>query len=158
MSKKLFKNPRKTVAIALVGLGLAGVSVASAATLTLNGNDATAVQAGTASVDGVCQESEIIISFSLDGNDVGALEHGDDDFGYPSANDVIVLTAIDEDCAGKNIKVALGDEDNIRLGQEYGPMAAAAGPLSLSLAAGGAFGAAAIDAADVAQVAVTIFD
>ena len=151
MSK--IKSPRKFAAVSLLGLGLAGVSVASAASLDLNGDDASAVQAGTAAVDGVCQESTIAVSFTLDGNTPGELAE-DTSFGYPGSDDAIVLTAIDADCAGKNIKVALGDSANVSLG-EYGPAAASAGALTLSLA--DAFGAA-VDAADVAQVSVTIYD
>lgn len=151
MSK--IKSPRKFVAVSLVGLGLAGVSVASAASLDLNGDDASAVQAGTAAVDGVCQESTIAVSFTLEGNDVGELAE-DTSFGYPGTDDAIVLTEIDADCAGKNIKVALGDSANVSLG-EYGAAAASAGALTLSLADD--FDAA-VDAADVAQVSVTIYD
>jgi hypothetical protein len=150
MSK--IKSPRKLAAITLVGLGLAGVSVASAASLTLNGEGASAVQAGTISVDGTCQESPITFSFTLDGNNPGELAT-DDTFGYPATTDAIVLTAIDEACAGKTIKVALGDSGNNSLGEYAGD--AEGGPLELSLAD---FGGSSVDASDVAQVSVTIFD
>ena len=152
MSK--IKSPRKFAAVSLLGLGLAGVSVASAASLDLNGDDASAVQAGTAAVDGVCQESTIAVSFTLEGNDVGELAE-DTSFGYPGTDDAIVLTEIDADCAGKNIKVALGNGTGTSLG-EYGPEEAAEGPLALSLAS--AFDDGPVDAAQVAQVTVTIFD
>ena len=152
MSK--IKSPRKFVAVSLVGLGLAGVSVASAASLDLNGDDASAVQAGTANVDGVCQESTIAVSFTLDGNTPGDLVE-DTSFGYPESDDAIVLTGIDADCAGKNIAVALGDSANLSLG-EYGPVTATPGALSLSLADD--FGDDPVNAAQVAQVSVTIYD
>ena len=152
MSK--IKSPRKFAAVSLLGLGLAGVSVASAASLTLNGADASAVQAGTAAVDGTCQESTIVVSFTLQDNSPGTLEAGED-FGYPSTTDAIVLTEIDAACAGKNIKVALGTAAGVALG-EFSSTSAAEGPLALSLAS--AFDDGPVDAAQVAQVSVTIFD
>ena len=152
MPKK--SNTRKTAALGLAFLGLAGVTVASAATLTLNDNGSSAVQAGTIDVDGVCQDTDIDVSFTLNGSTPGQLVVNPNGFGYPADVDAIVLTAIDAACAGKNIEVALGDSLDNKLG-EYFSADAVAGALTISLAT--EFDAV-VDAADVAQVSVTIYD
>lgn len=157
MSIRNLKGPRKIVAVTLVGLGLAGVSVASAAQLTLAGDSEALVQAGVDDLTAsLCQSTTIDVDFTLAGVAPGNLVTGTS-FGYAAGPDAVRLTAIDAACTGKNIRVALGDDDNLLLGAQYSGTAAA-GALTLSLAAGGPFGATAVSTADIAHISVTIFD
>lgn len=154
MSKK---NVRKTAAIGLAFIGLAGVGVASAAQLTLNGGDQNLVQANTADFHGsACQTSTITATFTLSGATPGSLAT-ESSFGYPSTTDAVRLASIDSACAGKTIKVALGGSGNTLLGTEYSAPAAT-GPLVLSLGASGDFGPTAISPNSITKISVTIFD
>src|SRR5690554_5856699 len=96
---KKSNNRRKALAVGLAVLGVAGLSLASAAQLTLNGQDSDLVQAGVDSINaGLCQSTTIDVSFTLDGAVAGDLEVGTD-FGYPAAVDAIELDEIDSECA-----------------------------------------------------------
>ena len=156
---KKWNTRRKALAVGLAVLGVAGLSLASAAQLTLNGQDSDLVQAGVDSIDAnLCQSSTINVSFTLEGATPGTLATGGE-FGYPAAADAIELDAIDGECAGKQIKVALGDADGDLVGTEYSGTAAE-GVLTLALNGtdsdfGAAMNNAAIDS--IAQVSVTIF-
>lgn len=160
MSQNKKNNRRKALAVGLAVLGVAGLSLASAAQLTLNGQDSNLVQAGVDDINAsLCQTSTIDVEFTLAGATAGDLTTGST-FGYPAAVDAIVLDKIDTACAGKTIKVALGTTAGAVVGSEY-TSTAAAGPLTLALNGtgsnfGSALGNAAIDS--IGQVSVTIFD
>lgn len=160
MSKRNF---RKTAAIGLAFIGLAGVGVASAATLDLNGGSQDLVQANTVAFSGnSCQAdgSAILATFTLDGATPGTLSEAPAAFGYPSTDDAVRLTGIDAaSCVDKIIKVALGDSGDAALGTEFEEtLLATDTSFTLSLAAGGDFGAGAIDPDDIAKISVTIYD
>ena len=93
-------NRRKSIAIALAVLGIAGLSLASASQLTLNGT--ASVQSGvvtTLNVD--CQAAPITVTFSV------PVRTGTT---YASAS--VVVTGIDTNtgkCLGKSYKLALLD-------------------------------------------------
>lgn len=154
MSQQKNTGRRKALAVGLAVLGVAGLSLASAAQLQLNGGAQDLVQAGTADLTAdTCQTSEIDVSFTLEDNAAGVLTEGSS-FAYNEGADAVLLDAIDAACAGKNLKVALGDSDGTLLG-EYSTATAAAGELVIALADG--FGSN-VDASQIGRVAVTIFD
>lgn len=159
MSKK---NLRKTAAIGLAFIGLAGVGVASAATLDLTGGNQDLVQANTVDFSGDgCQVAPIVATFTLaTGVTPGSLGTGGS-FGYPTAPDAVRLTGINAaaqpvGCAGKVLKVALGDDEGNPLGEYTGSVSA--GTVTLSLAAAGNFGSSAVVVDDIDQISVTIYD
>ncbi len=148
-------NRRKTLAVAIAVVGVAGLSLASAAQLTLNGGDSNLVQAGTADLTAtLCQASEIDVTFTLDGATPGDLGTAAD-FGYAAGADALLLDEIDAACAGKNLKVALGTDAGALVGSEYSA-SAAAGALTLPLTTFGSLTDAQV--ASIGQVSVTIFD
>ena len=153
------KKSRKGIAIALAVLGVAGLSLASAAQLSLTGTNGKIVQSGvTAITAAACQTSTINASFSLDGSTAGQLATGST-FGYPSATDSVTLTSIDTACAGKHFKVAFGTTTNTTVGNEYAPSAViAAGALTptIPLSAFGISTVAQINS--IAKISVTIVD
>lgn len=157
---KKTNNRRKALAVGLAVLGVAGLSLASAAQLTLNGQDADLVQAGVTDLDAsLCQQTDIGVSFTLAGATAGVLTTGAG-FGYPAAVDAVVLDEIDTDCAGKNIKVALGTSAGAQVGAEY-VSTAVAGELTLALngstpSFGSALSNSQIDS--IGQISVTLFD
>jgi hypothetical protein len=155
MASTKSKKSRKGVALGLAVLGVAGLSLASAATLTLNNGSTTLSQAATTTVTGACQQNPITVSFSTTPL-AGTLGTGAS-FGYNATVDSLVLASIDSGCAGKTIKVALGDSAGNKLGTEYSGVAATG---SLALTLNGTTPAITILAADVAKiskVSVTIF-
>jgi len=92
-------NRRKSIAIALAVLGVAGLSLASAAQLNLTGT--ASVQSGILSVNADCQGTPITVTFSA------PVRTGTT---YASSN--VVLTGIDTasgKCLGKSYKLALLD-------------------------------------------------
>lgn len=161
MSNTKTTNRRKSVAVGLAVLGVAGLSLASASTLALNGDeDASLVQAGVDDLSAsLCQSTTIAVTFTLDGATPGALATGAS-FGYPGAADAIELDEIDADCAGKTLKVALGTDANAAVGTEY-TGSATPGVLTLHLNGGTpSFGAALDNTAieSIGQISVTIYD
>lgn len=153
MSQNKKNNRRKALAVGLAVLGVAGLSLASAAQLQLNTTNADLVQAGVEDLTAsTCQAGPINVTFTLAGAAPGTLTEGVN-FGYNEGADAISLTDIDADCAGKNLEVALGDEDGNSLG-EYATVVAGT---SLSRALLDGFGPE-VDADDIAQIAVTIYD
>ena len=162
MPKKSKKsNIRKSAAIGLAFLGLAGVTVASAATLSLDGEDnANMVQAGVTDLSAnLCQLSTINVTFTLSGATPGEVVEGTP-FGYQSGTDALSLASVDGACSGKNIEVALGDADGDQIGGEYQGIAAG-GALTINLNGGAPnFGAPLTnqEIAEIAQVSVTIWD
>ena len=148
---------RKSAAIGLAFLGLAGVTVASAATLDLSGGgDHDLVQSGViATTVGLCQTTTINVSVALaNGAQPGTLQAGSP-FGYVGGPDVLLLDEIDAACAGHNVKVALGNPTD-QLLAEYSSSNAVPGNLEIGFAdltvQPGA------DLATVSQVAVTIYE
>ncbi|CAN5230837.1 hypothetical protein BH11ACT1_BH11ACT1_16070 [soil metagenome] len=92
-------NRRKSIAIALAVLGVAGLSLASAAQLNLTGT--ASVQSGMLALNADCQSTPITVSFSAPVR-TGAT--------YSSAS--VILTGIDTTagkCLGKSYKLALLD-------------------------------------------------
>jgi hypothetical protein len=154
-------NRRKSVAVGLAILGVAGLSLASASTLALNGEDnASLVQAGVDDLSAsLCQTTDIDVTFTLAGSTPGSLGTGAS-FGYPGTADAIVLDEIDADCAGKTIKVALGTDAGALVGTEYSSTAAA-GPLTLHLNGSTPNFGSALDntgISSIGQISVTIYD
>lgn len=95
-------NRRKSIAIALAVLGVAGLSLASAAQLNLTGT--ASVQSGILAVNADCQSAPVTVTFSAPVR-TGAT--------YASAT--VDLAGIDSavgKCAGKNYKLALLDSAN----------------------------------------------
>ena len=165
MSKKFIKHPRKTVAMALVGLGLAGVSVASASSLVVNGDDSNLVQAGSDDKTiSTCQTTAIDVSVGLDdgnGNGAGHLNHGTgdvDDFGYVAADDVVILDAIDQACEGRTVKVAFGGQQGELLAEYEGLVPDDGGVLTLPIASFQLHPGFFAPGAATAKVSVTILD
>lgn len=148
---------RKAAALALALVGAAGLSLASASQLNLQGDAATAVQAGTANVTAAaCQTTEIKVSYGLTEGAAGDLRTGTS-FGFVNAADAITLSSFDAACANKTFRVALGDKANAQLGKVYeAKVPAAGGPVTLAVTGQGApFGT--VDLNAVAQVSVTVF-
>lgn len=146
------RNRRRGVAIVLGLAGAAGLVVASAAQLNLTGGSSVA-QAGTVSVEGACQSSSIAVSFGLDGAAAGDLVTGGAGFGFVSGADTIELDSVDAACAGKTMRVALGDVTGGQWGTTYEVTSLVPGVQVIDIAD---FGPA--DLTGVATVAVTIFD
>ncbi|MGV8977930.1 MAG: hypothetical protein ACOH17_07790 [Cellulomonas sp.] len=95
-------NRRKSIAIALAVLGVAGLSLASAAQLNLTGT--ASVQSGILAVNADCQTAAITVAFSA------PVRTGTS---YASAN--VNLAGIDNavgKCVGKSYKLALLDGSN----------------------------------------------
>lgn len=157
MASTKSKKSRKGLAVGLAILGVAGLSLASAAQLTLNNGASALSQAATTSVTGACQQSAITVSFGTTPA-AGTLTTGAG-FGYNATVDSLVLTSLDTGCAGKTIKIALGDSTGATLGTPYsGTVAVGGGVLSLTL--NGTTPQITILPADVAKiskVSVTIF-
>ncbi|NUU18913.1 hypothetical protein HP550_16805 [Cellulomonas humilata] len=157
MASTKSKKSRKGIAVALAFLGIAGLSLASAAQLNLTNTSSALPQAATTTVTGACQQTDIAVSFGTTPV-AGTLATGAS-FGYNATVDSLVLTKIDANCAGKTIKIALGDATGTKLGTEYSStVVAGGGPLSLTL--NGTTPLVTIPAADVskiAKVSVTIY-
>lgn len=155
-------NIRKTAAIGLAFLGLAGVTVASAANLGVNGeNSGTLVQAGVDDLSAdLCQNGPINVTFTNAGDQPGSLSTGLP-FGYDAGTDALWLTPISEDCDEKTIEVALGNEAGGILGETAPHVLDDETSLTLALngsnpAFGSAFDNDDIEA--IAWVSVTIYD
>ncbi|HEX5332074.1 MAG TPA: hypothetical protein VFW79_05465 [Cellulomonas sp.] len=95
-------NRRKSIAIALAVLGVAGLSLASAAQLNLTGT--ASVQSGILAVNADCQSAPITVTFSAPVRT-----------GTTYASAAVNLAGIDNavgKCVGKNYKLALLDSGN----------------------------------------------
>jgi hypothetical protein len=95
-------NRRKSIAIALAVLGVAGLSLASAAQLNLTGT--ASVQSGILAVNADCQAAPITVTFSAPVRT-----------GTTYASATVDLAGIDNavgKCVGKNYKLALLDSAN----------------------------------------------
>ncbi|WP_315098094.1 hypothetical protein [uncultured Cellulomonas sp.] len=151
------KKSRKGLAVGLAVLGVAGLSLASAAQLTLTNSSSALSQAATTTVSGACQQTDVAVSFGTTPA-AGTLGTGAS-FGYNATVDSLVLNKIDAACAGKTIKIALGDTAGVTLGTPYsGTVVTGGGVLSLTL--NGTTPLITIPAADVSKitkVSVTIY-
>jgi hypothetical protein len=95
-------NRRKSIAIALAVLGVAGLSLASAAQLNLTGT--ASVQSGILAVNADCQTAPVTVTFSAPVRT-----------GTTYASATVDLAGIDSavgKCSGKNYKLALLDSSN----------------------------------------------
>jgi hypothetical protein len=159
MSTQKKNNRRKAVAVGLAVLGVAGLSLASAAQLNLTGSDAELIQAGVTNASAeVCQTSTIAVSFANSAGAPGSLTTGAS-FGYPAGVDSLVLSSIDSACEGRDVKVALGTSAGALVGTEASLSDVDPGALTLALnGANQAFGTlTAAQINSIAQVAVTIY-
>ena len=149
MASTKSKKSRKGLAVGLAILGVAGLSLASAAQLSLSGTNGKIVQAGV---------TTITASFSLDGSTAGQLATGTT-FGYPSATDSVTLTSIDNACIGKHYKVAFGTTANAAVGTEYAPAAAIAAGTLTPVIPLSSFGISTVTQINsIAKISVTIID
>ena len=121
-------NRRKSIAIALAVLGVAGLSLASAAQLNLTGT--ASVQSGILAVNADCQGSAIAVTFSAPVRT-----------GTTYASATVDLAGINNTastgCAGKKYKLALLDGSNAFVTgttEQTGTIAATA--LSIAIPAG----------------------
>jgi hypothetical protein len=101
MSKS--SNRRKSIAIALAVLGVAGLSLASASQLTLNGT--ASVQSGMLQVNADCQTAPITLTFS-------APVRTGTTYASATVNLAGVNNTAVTGCAGKNYKLSLLDSTN----------------------------------------------
>jgi len=95
-------NRRKSIAIALAVLGVAGLSLASAAQLNLTGT--ASVQSGMLAVNADCQAGPITVTFS-------APVRTGSTYASATVNLAGIDTAVGK-CVGKNYKLALLDSAN----------------------------------------------
>ncbi|PVU83349.1 hypothetical protein DDP54_10475 [Cellulomonas sp. WB94] len=119
-------NRRKSIAIALAVLGVAGLSLASAAQLNLTGSNT--VQSGTLALTADCQTTTIPVTFSAPART-----------GATFGSDTVTLSKIDAACAdGKHkYKVALlGDLNAVILDGVETSLASGATSISIPLSAG----------------------
>ena len=153
MSTQKKNTRRKALAVGLAVLGVAGLSLASAATLSLNADNQDLIQAGTQDLTAnLCQEDAIDVTFTLAGAAPGDLLEGAD-FGYAAGADALKLEGINAaGCADKDIKVALGDDAGARIGGEWASKVSASG-VTIALTEF----ASSIDPAEIAKVSVTIY-
>lgn len=124
---------RKSTAIALAVVGVAGLSVASAAQLNV---DSSALGAAN-EVVAACQDAEIQIGFA---NQYDATLAG-----YETA--AVTLSGVLATCAGQSIQVTLASEDGTALAS--GSATAAVGTNTVALSG-------AVDAESIDHVAVVI--
>jgi hypothetical protein len=128
MSKS--SNRRKTIAIALAVLGVAGLSLASASQLSLNGGGT--VQSGALAVNTDCQPEASKITLAFDAPTVtSATVAGVTTSGYASAN--VTLTGIDAACSTHHYKVALLDSTGALVATTGGEATGTTTPTSLSI-------------------------
>ena len=133
-------NRRKSAAIALAVIGIAGLSLASASTLDLTGG---ALQAGVTSLNG-CQPETDAVTVGF-----GAPSFAGGEYGVSS----VVLKGIDAACKGSTVKVTLLDAatSGAAIGSEYSvtlPAAFAGTDVTI--------GGSAVSAHDVEAAAVAI--
>lgn len=131
---------RKVAAISLAVLGVAGLSLASAATLNLNGGTLAANTVVVAS----CQPTATAIKVGF-GN---TFKSSASTPGYDVSG--VSLSAVDAACAGKSVKADLIDAAGVSLGQVTGT--ATTGTTTLSAPAAG------VSATAVAKISVVISD
>ncbi len=149
MSTQKKNTRRKALAVGLAVLGVAGLSLASAAQLQLNTSNGALVQAGVEDLSASgCQVGPVNVSIETTGGGSLALGSG---FGYQDGDYALDLTGIEAACAGKNMKVALGTSTGTSLGETT---VLAAEDQTIALATG--FGSA-VDPEEVAKVSVTIY-
>ena len=127
---------RKTAALALAFVGVAGLSIASAAQLNLG---TSSLGAGT-TVVASCQPKETLIKVGFT-NSFAAGK-------YMTTH--VVLSEVDGNCKGLNYKVTLTDEFGNTLGEESAGEIGGAGTTTIDLAP-------TVSAADVTGVAVVIY-
>ncbi|WP_421732297.1 hypothetical protein [Cellulomonas sp.] len=159
MASTTSKKSRKGIAVALAVLGVAGLSLASAAQLNLTGTNGKLVQSGVTTITAAaCQTSTIVASFSPTGTG-GSLATGTT-FGYPAGTDSVTLTSFDPACVGKHFKVAFGNSSNTTVGAEYAQAAAITAAAGLTpvipLSSFGITTVAQINT--IAQISVTVID
>lgn len=105
--RKTAANGRKTAAIALGVVGIAGLSIAAAAQLNLG---TSTLGAGT-TVVASCQPEDTPIGVAFESSFASG-----DDAGYKASS--LNLTSIDAACEGLNYKVTLTDSAGAVLGDE----------------------------------------
>jgi hypothetical protein len=159
MASTSSKKSRKAIAIALGVVGVAGLSLASAAQLSLTGTNGKLVQSGvTAITAAACQTGTITASFTPVGTG-GALATGAT-FGYPAGTDSVVLTSFDAPCVGKHFKVAFGTAAGVKVGNEYAQTAAltAGAGLTPTIPLSSFNISTLADINSIAQISVTVID
>ncbi len=127
---------RKTAAAALVVVGIAGLSIASAAQLNLD--KAASLGAGETVVSS-CQPEATPIKVSFE-TAYGAKA-------YDATS--VVLNDVDAACAGKKYKVTVAGKDGVAKGSKEGPVTVDKTTITLDPK---------VAAADIYNVAVVIFD
>lgn len=127
---------RKTAALALALIGVAGLSIASAAQLNL-GTDS--LGAGT-TVVASCQPSTVPIGVRF----ANAYSAGE----YRATG--VTLTSVDAACVGQNVRITLTDASGAALGTELSGTVTAAGSTTISVSP-------AVAAKAITGVAVVIF-
>ena len=116
-------NRRESIAIALAVLGVAGLSLASAAQLNLTGT--ASVQSGVVTtLNADCQAAPITVTFSAPVVTTAAPKI------YASAN--VNLAGIEAPCLGKNYKLALLDSSGLFIKTAGGTNAEVTGKLDAS--------------------------
>jgi|SRR5690554_2799081 len=100
-------NKRKVVAVALGLIGIAGLSVASAATLNIT--TATEVAVGTDTFAACAENASVAYSYVADSSQAS---------GY--AVDEVTVTVTDGDCAGQDIEVSFDSHNATASGQLTG--------------------------------------
>ncbi|WP_066585459.1 hypothetical protein [Cellulomonas timonensis] len=131
---------RKTAAVSMAVLGVAGLALASAATLNLEGGTLAANTVVVAS----CQPTGTPISVGFDDSFAASASNP----GYNVSG--VKLKDVDAACAGKAVKADLIDASGASLGQVTG--VASAGAVSLGAPS------ASVSASAVAKVSVVISD
>lgn len=133
------QNRRKATAVALAVVGIAGLSLASAATLNLSGSTLAANTATVAS----CQPTTtpITVGFTT-GFDVTPAPS------YKVRS--VVLKNVDAACSGKKVSVTLMSASGASLGEVTGSAVTGQTPIATALAG--------VPAAEVEKVAVVISD
>jgi len=135
------KTHRKVVAVALGVLGVAGLSLASAATLNVNAG--SNIQAGVDTVAACQGATAVAATFGAPTLTSGA---------YKTTS--VTLSGIVTACAGKSLKVAFLDGANTSVESSVITLPAAGSP---TLAAQVVTVGAGMDSAALSKVAVTIF-
>ena len=115
---------RKTAALALAFVGVAGLSIASAAQLSLGTGS---LGAGTTVVESCQISGPIEVGFANEFVDGTTALPGE----YETTT--VVLNGVDETCVGKNYKVTLTDEDGAAIGDVVPAEIGAAGTVTIPL-------------------------
>ena len=130
---------RKTAALVLAFVGVAGLSIASAAQLNLG---TASLGAGTTVVESCQTSGEIGVSFTNGFVDGTRAVPGE----YQTSE--VVLKGVDDACVGLNYKVTLTNLDGVAIGGEVSATILAPGTVKIPVEA---------SSAEIAGVAVVIY-